>query len=417
MRMSTANSYDASISNLQGQQQSLADQMTKLTSGKRVTSASDDPVAAARAERDLAIMGRSDANQRALEASRNVVQLGESAVGDASELIQQARETMVAAGNGSYTAAERHSQAIKLKEIRNQLLNVANRADGGGGFVFGGQGSSSPPFIDAPGGVQFVGQGGSSQASSSEKLSLSVDGSAVFLSAQTGNGVFAAAPSTNALTGGANTGTAWMTSGNVSNPSQVPYPTASGTPPPIYDLQFSVAGGATTYTVLEDGIAMPAATGLAYGGDKQSIAIPGRGMSVTLSGGPADGDTFRVQESTNKLSVFNALDAAIAGLNSSSQNNGQVQQLVNSGISQMDSVIGNLQSARSALGETLKRMDGVESRISSLKLIAQTDRSSAEDLDMIQAFSDFQNKKTGYEAALKSYAMVQKLSLFQYING
>jgi flagellar hook-associated protein 3 FlgL len=83
----------------------------------------------------------------------------------------------------------------------------------------------------------------------------------------------------------------------------------------------------------------------------------------------------------------------------------------------MDSISGNLQQARSSMGETLKRMDGIESRIASLKLIAQTDRSAAEDLDMVKAISAFQNKQTGYDAALKSYAMVQKLTLFQYING
>lgn len=416
MRISTANRYDVSIDNLQARQQGLADAQSQLTSGKRVNVASDDPVAAARAERNLATMARSDANQRSLEASRNVVQLGESAIGDVSELIQQARETLVAAGNGSYSAAERQSQAIKLREIRNQLLTVANRADGGGGFVFGGQGSSSPPFIDAPGGVQFVGQGGEAQASSSEKLSLTVDGSAVFLAAKTGNGVFATAPGTNALTGNANSGSAWITPGNVSNPSQVPYPVASNATPSVYTIQFAVSGGTTTYSILEDGIAMPAATALSYTGSK-SIEIPGRGMSMNITGGPADGDTFTVQQSSNDLSIFNSLDKAIAGLNKGTLNSGQIQQLVNSGISQMDSVVNNLQSARSSLGETLNRMDGIESRISSLKLIAQTDRSAAEDLDMVQAISDFQNKQTGYDAALKSYAMVQKLSLFQYING
>ena len=46
-----------------------------------------------------------------------------------------------------------------------------------------------------------------------------------------------------------------------------------------------------------------------------------------------------------------------------------------------------------------------------------SDRSNAEDLDMLQAVSDFQNKQSGYDAALKSYAMVQRLSLFQYVNG
>ena len=44
------------------------------------------------------------------------------------------------------------------------------------------------------------------------------------------------------------------------------------------------------------------------------------------------------------------------------------------------------------------------------------DRSRAEDLDMIKGISDFQNQQVGYEAALKSYAQVQKLSLFNYIG-
>ena len=36
---------------------------------------------------------------------------------------------------------------------------------------------------------------------------------------------------------------------------------------------------------------------------------------------------------------------------------------------------------------------------------------------MVQALSDFQNKQSGYDAALKTYSMVQKLSLFQYISA
>ena len=36
---------------------------------------------------------------------------------------------------------------------------------------------------------------------------------------------------------------------------------------------------------------------------------------------------------------------------------------------------------------------------------------------MVHAISDFQAKQSGYDAALKSYAMVQRLSLFQYLNN
>ena len=46
----------------------------------------------------------------------------------------------------------------------------------------------------------------------------------------------------------------------------------------------------------------------------------------------------------------------------------------------------------------------------------EADRSRAEDLDMIKGISDFQNQQTGYQAALQTYASVQKLSLFNYIS-
>jgi hypothetical protein len=50
------------------------------------------------------------------------------------------------------------------------------------------------------------------------------------------------------------------------------------------------------------------------------------------------------------------------------------------------------------------------------KLDAQTERSEAEDLDLMAAISDFQNRQTGYDAALKTYSIVQQMSLFEYLR-
>ena len=50
-------------------------------------------------------------------------------------------------------------------------------------------------------------------------------------------------------------------------------------------------------------------------------------------------------------------------------------------------------------------------------LSAKTARSDAQDADMVQAVSEFSNRQTSYQAALQSYSMVQKLSMFQYINN
>ena len=398
MRLSTANSYDAAIANLQRRQAEMAESQNQLTTGKRVNRASDDPTAAARAERALALELRSVASQRAVDAARNAMSLGEGALADAGELLQQAREALVAAGNGSYTDAERQSLALSLREIRKQLFAVANRSDGAGSYVFGGQGSSSPPFVDTPAGVQFRGDGGQTEVASGESLPVTLDGPAAWLQARTGNGVFETRPVQQA-------GTGWIDAGSVRDPSAL-----TGDP---YSVSFSVGGGVTTYTVLRDGNPT-ALTNVAYQ-DGRAIEIDG--LSFTVTGAPADGDGFAITPSTATLNLFAMLDDTAAALETPLMNNGQIARAVSSGVRDIDAALGRMQAQRALTGETLNRIDGVESRLADLELGARTERSAAEDLDMVEAISRFQSQQSGYDAALKSYSIVQRLSLFQYIGA
>src|SRR5580765_8321697 len=111
MRISTANGYTTALDSLMNRQSALSDTQDQLTSGKRVNRASDDPAAAARSERALAVERRTVADQRAVDASNNAMTLTESALGDAGSLLQQAREALVAAGNATYSDAERKGLA------------------------------------------------------------------------------------------------------------------------------------------------------------------------------------------------------------------------------------------------------------------------------------------------------------------
>ena len=408
MRISTAQTYENSVNTLQRRQQELSRSQSQLTSGKRIDRASDDPTAAARAERALIEQARGETTLRVADASRNAMLLSESALGDAVNLLQTARETLVAAGNATYQPAERRALAQQLREVRSQLLNVANQQDGNGGFLFGGQGVQAPPFIDAVGGVAFASTGGQIEGSTSERLPLSVDGEQVWLHARSGNGVFETAASAG------NTGNAWINAGQVTSPADLPAGNVA--------LQFGVdAAGATTYSVVDpdSGAVLNDASGapmsnLPYTSGR---AIQTSGMSVTVTGQPAPGDQFTLTPSNSDLSVFDALDRALAVLENPLAANGAVTQAVNSGLRDVDQALGNFQSARSSAGETLNRIDGLTDRTGARILSAQTTRSNAEDLDMVQAVSDFTNKQTSYQAALQSYSMVQKLSLFNYIGN
>jgi flagellar hook-associated protein 3 FlgL len=308
MRITTASSFDISIANLQRRQQSLTESQIQLTSGKRVQRPSDDPAAAAAAERALAAMTRTEGQQRALDSAKTSMQLTESALGEGGNILQQARELMVGAGNGSFTDKERLNMADNLRGLRNDLLAVANRGDGSGRYLFGGQGSDGQPMLDAPGGVAYNGVSGGMQAATGESMPLSLDGRAVWL--------------------------------------QAPDP------------------------------ANPGAT----------------------------------------VSVFNVLDTAINELATGGRTSLQVAQTISTGLAGTDASMSNLSSWRSAAGEALNRADSIDSRLSQAKLDAQNKRSSAEDLDMVQAVSAFQSKQTGYDAALKTYSLVQRMSLFDFIK-
>ena len=308
MRITTSNAFETSVSQLQRRQQAMSEAQQQLTSGKRVQRGSDDPSAAARAERAMAAAARADSNQRALDVSRNAMQLSESALGTAGELLQQAREMVVNAGNGSFMDSDRRTLAESIRGLRNDLLAVANRSDGAGRHVFGGQGSDGPPLIDSATGVVFVGSVGEQQASAGESTPLTVDGYA-----------------------------AWL--------------------------------GTTD---------------------------------------PADPNA--------KLSVFQALDTVINGLLTPGQTGAQVAAVVSRGLASIDATSATLAAWRSRAGEALNRIDGIENRLSQTKLAAQTERSGAEDLDLVAAISSVQNQQTGYDAALKMYSMVQRMSLFDYLN-
>lgn len=397
-RVSTSQAFDNSLAQLQKRQTELSEAQQQLTTGKRVNRASDDPTAAARAERALASSARVDADKRGVDASKALMSLTESSLGDANDLMQHARELLVAAGNASYGDSQRKSIATELQGIRSQLLAIANRSDGANGYLFGGQGSSQAPFIDAPGAVQFRGTAGESQIAGHEGLPITMDGGATWLSARTGNGVFETKVTTS-------NGSATIDVGSVVNPSALTGST--------YDLQFTNTAGAITYSVLKDGVAT-AMTNVAY---QPGTAIQIDGMAVTVSGTPANGDAFRVAPSTASLSVFDTLDKAVADLSAQGKRGSQIAQDSIMNLRNLDQSMSRLQVARSDAGVTLNRINGVNDRLDGQKLAAETEKSSAEDLDMVQAISDFQNKQSGYDAALKSYSMVQRLSLFQYLNG
>jgi flagellar hook-associated protein 3 FlgL len=410
MRISTASQFDRSVDLIQRRQQSLQASHDQLVSGKRIVKASDDPTRAASAERALARDARLEVQERALETSQQFMLQAESALGSAVDLMQRVRELVVQSGNAAAGDASRPAIAAELKGLRQQLLDIANQQDSSGAFLFAGLGGSGEAFSDGGNGVTFSGRAGTMTAAGSEALPLSVDGKKVWMESRSGNGVFKTSYEAVAGTPATHQPHAWIDSGRVTDPSLVQSDKT-------YTLSFlGDAASGFQVQITRDPAGTPALD------PNPRAYVPGQaiefdGIAVTVSGVPAPGrDAFKVEASQPDLSVFDVLDRLTTELGAPGRTGAQVAQTVQDGLRDLDSTMGSLMTMRSNLGWRMEQADGLSSRWADGRLAAQSERSAAEDLDMVEAISGYQNKQTSYDAALKAYAMVQRLSLFEYIR-
>jgi flagellar hook-associated protein 3 FlgL len=208
--------------------------------------------------------------------------------------------------------------------------------------------------------------------------------------------------------GPVNTGTLYTDPGTVVNPSAL---TGNN-----YKITFSVAGGVTQYTVTKfnmatNPITSTSTTPVTF---TSGQAIQFDGISITPKGNPANGDTLSVTPST-PVSLFTVLDNAINSINNSSNNN-ILRHALDKALSEIDAGMARLQSGRGQAGDMLNQADLIENNQIARTNQIQNDRSRAEDMDMVKGISDYQNQQTAYDAALKTYAQVQRLSLFNYMS-
>ena len=453
-RVGTANMYDNALRNLGARQTSLTTLQENLTSGKRVVRASDDPVSAAQAERALNRMSRIQTEQRALDQQRNSIAQAESSLGDAIKVGEEIRELLVSAGNAAQTPSDRRTVANQLQSLRDQLFSITSRKDTNGQPLFAALGSGLSPLLGPQNGTadyNFNGLAGQS-APGETSIPLVLDGDAAFSFQPQRDGAYHAGisgPTTSTTT---TSGTPPVTT--VNGPlngrqliaSAVTMVNAADVTGDVYKIEFKDAGpGASpntatvTYNVvntttgdISDDVVVPdfpvdkplnieiseaAAAGTAapdafVPGLKFTItATPTKAVDGKITLSPANGDTITLEPSS---SIFSVLDRAIAEIGSANNSNAAVQA-VGQALGNLDKGLDRIHNVRGYAGELLNRADRITGDQSQRSIQLEDDRKRAEDLDMIQGFSDFQNQQVGYEAALKSYSMVQKLSLFNYI--
>lgn len=398
MRISNDTMRSAFLAALETAQRRVIETQEKVSSGKRVNKPSDDPVAAARIAHLDASLSRLDQYTQNSAFARNQLGLEETALTSVIDNLQRVRELALQGNNATASDADRKVIANEIRQTRDALLALANTTDVDGRHLFGGFNEAATPFVKtATGSVVYNGDQGQRtlQISDSRFVTINDSGADVFQRIAQGNGTFVVDAN------GANTGTGTLGSTSLTDPAAWVRDT--------YTVNFLTP---STYEVRDSANTLVSSGAFSAG---QSIAF--RGVDMRIDGDPAAGDSFTVAPSGSR-DVFSMLDDMAAALEAPAGNPAQRAQLnsnVGQRIADIDNALSHVTDVRGEIGARVRALDQQDSLNADFSLHLNTTLSAVRDLDYADALSKLSQQLMGLDAAQKSFAETQGLSLFRYL--
>jgi flagellar hook-associated protein 3 FlgL len=401
--MSTLGFSMGSLSAMMTQQSGLAKLQNQVALGYRVSTPSDDPIAYVHIQELLRSQSESEQFAKNSTLAKNRLSLEEQAFVDTSNVMSRVRELVVEAGNtGTLSDVDRQSIATELAARLDELQSIANRQDGNGEYLFSGYSTKTEPFSGGDGTpISYVADQGARQLqlSTTQRIADSHNGFEVFVDIPEGNGTFSTAVNAS------NTGSGTMGVGSVvDRAAWVPDDyTITFTSPTAYQI----TDGATPANVVQTG---------AY---TAGSAITFNGVSVSIAGAPATGDTFGVNQSGNE-SIFDTLGELVDMLNTPAAGNpaanAKLTSALQGSLQQLDQATDHFLGVRAQVGTRLATLDSVDASREAMDIDTASTLSDLRDLDYAQALTKMNQQLVGLQAAQMSYSKISNLSLFNYLS-
>jgi flagellar hook-associated protein 3 FlgL len=168
------------LNNYHNNLEKLQKNQNMLSTGKKISRPSDDPVAVATSLRIRTDMARNDAYTKNADEVQSWLNITDTALGQLGDLLQRTRELAVEGANGTLTQADMQKIAEEIKQLKAQMIQVGN-TQYNGRYIFAGFKTTTQPFSEDNnsyngdnGLIEFeVGAGGN-------KIAVNVPGDKVF---------------------------------------------------------------------------------------------------------------------------------------------------------------------------------------------------------------------------------------------
>lgn len=397
MRVSTAAQHASAYLAISKRYEALLKTQNQVASGQRIQTPADDPSGAVRAldlDRSLA---ESQQFGRNADIVRNRLSLEEQTLSDATNVLDRIRTLTVQANTSTVDAESRKSITVEMQSRLRELVDIANRKDPNGEYLFAGLSTLVQPFSQSGNSVSYAGDQGvrEVQTSPNEFVSDGHSGFDVFLDVTNGNGTFVTSA------GAGNVGTGSIGTSSVTDPAAWVRDT--------YTVHFT---STSAYEVL-DGLGNQVTTGTYT----SPTTVAFNGVQMEISGEPALDDTFTIAPSS-KQDIFTTVANLVGAMNRDTTSDAQQAQFatdMGSALVHLDRALDHISGIRSDVGARLSVLDQTDDTRADTEVSLKSSISDLRDLDYAAAITQLNLQSVGLQAAQSSYARLAQISLFDYL--
>ena len=183
MRVTQAGFYNQASQQMREQQAKVFETQAQLSSGKKLQQPSDDPALATAINN---LKSQIDVNQRYLSNlnhMQDTLKMQESTVAGSLDLVSRIKELSIQGANDTYSASDRKTMAIEVKELIAALADLGNTRGTDGAYLFSGYSQGQAPFASSStGAVTYTGSTDSLKVmvDDGRSMQLGISGSDIF---------------------------------------------------------------------------------------------------------------------------------------------------------------------------------------------------------------------------------------------
>ncbi|MDA8687602.1 flagellar hook-associated protein FlgL [bacterium] len=398
----------------------------KISSGKNILVASDDPVRSVELSGMKVVKEQIDQYIKNVDTSDSRMKNIDVNLENLTSLMVRANELMIQASSDVLGASDREAIAIEMDQLKEQAFGLANQQDSSGVFLFSGYKSKVQPFIkDISGNINYRGDRGVTSLAVSESMVVetNLDGGSLFQNIKVGS----------------NKPISMFTlfenmSNSIRTAAQAVYALEAPTSAEIEitnnnygNWSFDITGNDGTASISseligDDPIDIITKINLADIGITASFSEnEGKIKLVSNQEGLIKIENLEIegidnaQKSPTSFITLNATDSTGSPIGRS-QTLYDANQLTSSQLNNISETQVHIANFRGKVGARLNLLERQKETLNERDIAIQKDMSKIGDADLAKLVTEMQSMMTSLQASQQAFVKISNLNLFEFIR-